>query len=193
MQRQWMLAVGVLFLNMSRILRHGLCQADEDVVLRKLDTRIVELRKMGKLPNQNLGDDWVCHWMPMVWVFLFFHFPYFWKHYVHIRFQFNSSYIQDISLCTLPHHPKSCSMFSLQVFVGWRLIQMIWNDLKWLLANHSHWLRWLRWVGSCDWYAWQSLHPRTKHSKERVVACHSETGAGMLPIWSGVDFFLWVF
>ena len=66
MQRQSMLAVDVLFLNMSRILRHGLCQADEDVVLRKLDTRIVELRKMGKLPNQNLGDDWVCHWMPMV-------------------------------------------------------------------------------------------------------------------------------
>lgn len=27
-------------------------KADEDVVLRKLDTRIVELRKMGKLPNQ---------------------------------------------------------------------------------------------------------------------------------------------
>lgn len=29
-------------------------QVDEEVVLRKLETRIVELRKMGKLPNQNL-------------------------------------------------------------------------------------------------------------------------------------------
>ena len=131
-----------------------------------------------------------CPWYEFF--FLFFHLPYFRKHYVHIRFHF-SSYIQDISLCTLPHHPKSCSMFSLQVFVGYRGVKTDPNDLKWLLANHSHWLRWLRWVGSCDWYAWQSLHPRTKQSKERVVACRSETGAGMLPIWSGVDFFLWVF
>lgn len=32
-------------------------QVDEEVVLRKLETRIVELRKMGKLPNQNLRGE----------------------------------------------------------------------------------------------------------------------------------------
>eukprot|EP00438_Fugacium_kawagutii_P003751 Skav233314 [mRNA] locus=scaffold3767:132191:133486:- [translate_table: standard] len=36
--------------------RDSLLKVDEEVVLRKLETRIVELRKMGKLPNQNLGE-----------------------------------------------------------------------------------------------------------------------------------------
>ena len=36
------------------------CEGDEDIVSRKLETRIVELRKMGKLPNQNLGRG--SHW-----------------------------------------------------------------------------------------------------------------------------------
>lgn len=31
-------------------------EGDEEIVSRKLETRIVELRKMGKLPNQNLGE-----------------------------------------------------------------------------------------------------------------------------------------
>ena len=31
-------------------------EGDEEIVSRKLETRIVELQKMGKLPSQNLGE-----------------------------------------------------------------------------------------------------------------------------------------
>ena len=112
-----------------------LCQADEDVVLRKLDTRIVELRKMGKLPNQNLGDGYVIG-CPMGFYGILY-LPYVRKHYVDI--------IWHPFLILYPRYfviyPSPPPKIMFTILTEWfRGVKTDPNDLKWMLWTTGKWL-----------------------------------------------------